>query len=267
MAAPAPPPSAPHQGHPAHPQVSPIVADAAAGVVANGALGAGVAAPGAADAGDDADDSDADDDGAVTRQAVIGVFDGGSKGNGKAGHGLGGAGWALLTGHTMLAAGTIFCGSEGVTNNEAEYRGIIGLLEHARDAGLGSGSALCVRGDSKLVLCQVRGEYRCNAPNLVPLCEAAQRLVAEIRAAGCTVELQWTPREQNRVADALSNIAMDSGVSSADTARLEADVTARLMARPAPRSRGGAASGSRARGGAYRAAPTGVVAAKRVKKG
>jgi len=203
----------------------------------------------------------------VTRQAVIGVFDGGSKGNGKAGQGLGGAGWALLTGHTMLAAGTIFCGSEGVTNNEAEYRGIIGLLEHARDAGLGSGSALCVRGDSKLVLCQVRGEYRCNAPNLVPLCEAAQRLVAEIRAAGCTVELQWTPREQNRVADALSNIAMDSGVSSADTARLEADVTARLMARPAPRSRGGAASGSRARGGAYRAAPTGVVAAKRVKKG
>jgi ribonuclease HI len=87
------------------------------------------------------------------------------------------------------------------TNNEAEYGALIRLLEEARARKL---TELEIRGDSKLVVCQVNGKWKINKPHLRALAERAWQLME-----GVNVRLAWVPREENCLADALSNKAID----------------------------------------------------------
>lgn len=84
----------------------------------------------------------------------------------------------------------------GMTNNLAEYRA---LLEALHDAAMASERVDEFRTDSKLVVEQVNGRWRVNAPALVPLVESARALLAESGA-----RLVWVPRTENERADALS---------------------------------------------------------------
>jgi ribonuclease HI len=82
-----------------------------------------------------------------------------------------------------------------VTNNEAEYRALIGGLDHAlrelRARGVDPKAArVQVRGDSQLVLRQVGGEWKVKMPHLQPLRAQAAELVAQFG----TVALTWQPR-------------------------------------------------------------------------
>lgn len=88
------------------------------------------------------------------------------------------------------------------TNNVAEYRALIAGLEAALEHGVRS---LEVRLDSLLLVKQANGEYRVKAPNLAPL----YRRVRELRSRFEAVAVAHVPREQNRVADALANAALD----------------------------------------------------------
>jgi broad specificity phosphatase PhoE/ribonuclease HI len=129
---------------------------------------------------------------------VIVEADGGSRGNpGPAGFG------ALIrdadTGEVIAEA------AESIghaTNNVAEYRGLIaGLelyLEHTPDA------LLEVRMDSKLVVEQMSGRWKVKHPGMRPLAIRAQRL------APFGTVWTWVPRENNRDADRLANLAMDA---------------------------------------------------------
>jgi ribonuclease H / adenosylcobalamin/alpha-ribazole phosphatase len=134
---------------------------------------------------------------------VIVEADGGSRGNpGPAGFG------ALLrdagTGE-VIADVAEYIGK--ASNNVAEYSGLIAGLElyreHAPDADLE------VRMDSKLVIEQMSGNWKIKHVNIRPLALRAQRL------APGNVKWTWVPREQNKAADRLANIAMDAGLSGA----------------------------------------------------
>ena len=59
--------------------------------------------------------------------------------------------------------------------------------------------------DSELVVRQLMGHYRVRNPGLLPL---YKRLLA-LRERFERVTVQHVPREQNRVADALANAALD----------------------------------------------------------
>ena len=89
------------------------------------------------------------------------------------------------------------------TNNVAEYAGLIHGLEVAKSLRV---THLEVRGDSQLVLSQVKGEWRCEKPHLKELCVRAKTLAASFRV--CT--FIHVLRAQNAEADALANRAMDS---------------------------------------------------------
>ncbi len=127
--------------------------------------------------------------------------DGGARGNpGPAGYGVyvqdeGGQdvlrAWGFL-GHT--------------TNNVAEYRGLIAALETALRLGA---THLEVRTDSELIQRQVTGVYKVRQPHLAELLGQVKRLAA--RLAG--FRILHVRREENRVADALANRAMDQGRS------------------------------------------------------
>lgn len=134
--------------------------------------------------------------------SLVAHIDGGARGNpGPAGYGV----------HVEDEAGALVAeiyGYLGVaTNNTAEYAALLALLEYAREARAAS---LRVLSDSELLVRQVRGEYKVKDPKLKVLHAAARGLIAALPRCA----FDHVPREQNRSADALANLAMDRQDSS-----------------------------------------------------
>ncbi|MDO9508981.1 MAG: ribonuclease HI family protein [Thermovirgaceae bacterium] len=127
---------------------------------------------------------------------TVAYFDGASRGN----PGESGAGACIINDDGTMAWESCRALGRG-TNNEAEYHALIMLLEEISKRGL---KRVTVRGDSRLVVLQVNGEWKVREDRLRILADRARALVRE---SGATLE--WVPREQNSMADALSNKALD----------------------------------------------------------
>jgi len=128
---------------------------------------------------------------------ITAYTDGGARGNpGPAGYGV----------HILDAAGQTLAELVGplghATNNVAEYSGLIAALQWACEHGH---TRLRVRMDSELVIKQMRGEYKVKHAGLQALHAEARRLLAQLER----VTFEHVRREQNKVADGLSNQAMD----------------------------------------------------------
>lgn len=125
-------------------------------------------------------------------------FDGGSRGN----PGPAAYGFVLLRpdGSEAASVGEVL-GS--TTNNVAEYTGLIRGLECARELGVRN---LDVRGDSELIVKQVRGEYRVKNEQLKPLHQQVMVLVSQFDS----YSLEHVYRSDNAAADALVNEALDA---------------------------------------------------------
>ncbi|MEV6882728.1 reverse transcriptase-like protein, partial [Streptomyces sp. NPDC051135] len=152
--------------------------------------------------------------------------DGGSRGNpGPAGYGA--VVLDPVTGETLVEAAE-YLGV--VTNNVAEYRGLLAGLRAARE--LDPDAAVHVRMDSKLVVEQMSGRWKIKHPDMKPLATEAARVFPPGR-----VTYEWIPRAENKHADRLANEAMDAGargeqwLPSESTADLDAGGTARVQVR------------------------------------
>jgi ribonuclease HI len=90
------------------------------------------------------------------------------------------------------------------TNNEAEYAALIDGLRAA--AGLTSGEVLCVS-DSKLLVSQMRGEYRIREPRLRGMAFRARDMQKAFRK----VTYRHVPRSNEWIskADRMVNLALD----------------------------------------------------------
>ncbi len=87
------------------------------------------------------------------------------------------------------------------TNNLAEYTAVVKALEHLVREGI-SGPVV-VRGDSKLVIEQSAGRWKVKSPTLAPLNARVRELFFKFK----DLRFEWVPRERNREADALTNLA------------------------------------------------------------
>lgn len=124
-------------------------------------------------------------------------FDGGSRGNpGPAGIGV------VIRAADGTPIYTLGRYVGRCTNNVAEYTALITALEEARRLGA---RKVVVRGDSELIIKQMKGEYRVKHPDMKVLYERAQSLVREFDEVKITHNL----REHNELADKLANLAMD----------------------------------------------------------
>ena len=90
-----------------------------------------------------------------------------------------------------------------VTNNVAEYRGLLLGLARARDLGA---TEVDVVNDSELVARQVNGEYKVKHPDMKPLHAEAMRALSGFDRWS----MRSVPRAQNAAADALVNQALDA---------------------------------------------------------
>jgi ribonuclease HI len=123
-------------------------------------------------------------------------FDGCSKGN----PGPGGAGAVLYENDIEVWSDSIFVGKK-VTNNIAEYSGLILGLEFVSSQKSLNIEHLLVRGDSQLVIKQMMGEYKVNSPHLLELNTRALQIARKIK----NVDFENVKREQKKRADALTN--------------------------------------------------------------
>ena len=114
-----------------------------------------------------------------------------------------------------------------MTNNVAEYYGLIAALDYAEAHGIRS---LRVESDSELMVKQMQGQYKVKSEYLRPLFERAKKMSMGFDS----FRIDHIYREQNREADALANEALDetSGVPGAAGAPAKAVAP---DAKPGPR--------------------------------
>ena len=128
---------------------------------------------------------------------ITAYFDGGARANpGPAGYGV----YIVDDKGEMIAE---LSGSLGIaTNNIAEYQGLIAALEWAVEHDVKS---IAIKGDSLLIIEQMRGNYKVKNEGLRPLHMKARMLVMQIG----DVSFEHVRREYNKEADRLSNVGMD----------------------------------------------------------
>jgi ribonuclease HI len=123
-------------------------------------------------------------------------FDGASRGN----PGPAAIGWVIVSSGGIVTEGGERAGE--TTNNRAEYDALVRVLELAADYGF---STVEVRGDSQLVVEQVRGTWKTNNPAL----RERRVRVRELLAGFDDWAIEHVPREVNERADARANEAFD----------------------------------------------------------
>lgn len=128
--------------------------------------------------------------------SIVIQFDGASKGN----PGIGGSA-AVLFKNGVLINKKMYLHPNRVTNNVAEYHGLIIGLKLALENGY---TDISVEGDSKLVIEQVFGTWKCIHKNMIPLCEEAKKLKKLFKS----INGRWIPREKNSEADKYANMAI-----------------------------------------------------------
>lgn len=151
---------------------------------------------------------------AVTDKTIRAWFDGGSRGNpGICGHGA-----IVRNGDgTVLSVGS--GGYHRGTNNEAEHRGCMMALRMTQeilkkriatdDTGPGC-LRVEIRGDSKMVINQALGKWKCEAEHLKEFVHEEHALIHSIRElARDGFLMEHVLREDNKDADALANLGMD----------------------------------------------------------
>ncbi len=124
-------------------------------------------------------------------------FDGCSKGN----PGIGGCGAVIYNpaGEEIWSIAKYV--GDKCTNNYAEYMGLIYGLEEANKLLIRD---LLVKGDSQLVIRQMKGEYKVKSDNLLDLFKRASKLIGTFDKIG----FQHVYRTDNKRADLLSNLGL-----------------------------------------------------------
>ncbi|MDA4112270.1 MAG: ribonuclease HI [Thaumarchaeota archaeon] len=88
------------------------------------------------------------------------------------------------------------------SNNVAEYSALIQGLQWLKNNNLQNSSTL-IRGDSRLIINQMRGLFKVKAKRLVELHLTAVRLQSEFK----DIHFEWIDRSLNKEADLLSRVA------------------------------------------------------------
>lgn len=120
------------------------------------------------------------------------------------------------------------------TNNVAEYFALLAALDYAANHGI---KGLRVRSDSELLVRQMQGRYKVKSSDLKPLHERASKLARQLEY----FIIEHIPRELNRDADRLANLALDSAETSPSR-----DPVSHAAMPPAAKNRPSAPQGSRA---------------------
>ena len=91
---------------------------------------------------------------------------------------------------------------DNLTNNQAEYRALIMAIAEAKRLGA---TKLQMFADSELMVKQICGEYRVKNEGIKPLFQEVMSLLRDVNK----YTIDYVPREKNKRADGLANLALD----------------------------------------------------------
>lgn len=135
----------------------------------------------------------------ISQADLVLETDGGSRGN----PGIAGSGAVIKEGKNGKLLGAISKYIGNTTNNVAEYSALIVGLEALNERF--ADRSVEVRADSRLVIEQMSGRWKIKDASIRSLATKAKTLVANRN-----ISYTWVPREENKQADALANLAMDT---------------------------------------------------------
>ena len=142
--------------------------------------------------------------------AVLYRTDGAAKGQGQRDSGSGGAGAVCFgDGGDVVAWMSESLGD--VSNNFAEYVGAIRAFERVERQ---AHPIVALEMDSKLVCCQLRGEWQVRASELKVLFRNAFAILCRMRSAGIRVHIRHIYREYNVEADGRAKASSDGVTAS-----------------------------------------------------
>lgn len=108
----------------------------------------------------------------------------------------------------QIAAEAVYLGhGPKMTNNVAEYAGVISALKHVANMD-DKISPVVIYGDSNLVIQQLSGKWKIKGGIYAELARTAKQLTNELRQAR-SITFQWIPRERNQECDDLSKAALE----------------------------------------------------------
>ncbi len=97
------------------------------------------------------------------------------------------------------------------TNNQAEYQAIIlGLKQVNRiiKQSPNQFSDLIIKGDSDLIIKQLKGTYQVRSQNIFGLFQETSKLLNQVTNSGINLKLMHIYRNMNKIADSLANQAI-----------------------------------------------------------
>ena len=129
-------------------------------------------------------------------------FDGACEPRNPGGHGS--YGWILkdTDGNTVAENSGYLGRNKGMTNNIAEFAGLLAGLTYLSING--PKTKLHIKGDSKLVVNLISGKWNAHAPHICDLVQKTLNLLDKVATAWW---ITWIPREKNVDADILSKSA------------------------------------------------------------
>lgn len=92
--------------------------------------------------------------------------------------------------------------ADNASNNVAEYTGIIKALDWLLEYNYND-QKIIIRGDSQLVINQIKGKYKVRAVKIIPLYQKVKSIISKFK----DIKIEWIPRDKNKEADKLSNKA------------------------------------------------------------
>jgi ribonuclease HI len=104
-------------------------------------------------------------------------------------------GTVLLREHGYVGQGS------GMSNNVAEYAGVLHVLKYLASRPPGR---VTIHGDSNLVINQLNGKWRIKKGPYRSIAVEAIELLAHLKGLGWQVRFCWIPRERNKECDKLS---------------------------------------------------------------
>jgi ribonuclease HI len=113
-------------------------------------------------------------------------------------------GWLIQRGGAPIAQGHgAFARGREASSNIAEYLALIEGLDALQDF-VREGEHICIYGDAKSIIDQMRGVSQVNSTSVKPLYRRAVRLARRF----AYVEWVWLPRKNNHLADSLTRKAL-----------------------------------------------------------
>lgn len=106
--------------------------------------------------------------------------------------------------------GVAYQGGDSATNNAAEWMAAAAALIYVLGQYYDITDTVTIRSDSELLVNQLNGVWRVKHANLKPIAAIVNLLIEELESRNMTVVAEWVPRDENRVADALSRKTVKS---------------------------------------------------------